>query len=98
MITNNQFRRIIFGSLAVLVISMGVFNININSQIKDKTTLLILANVEALANNENIPCAYPCYRNYTAGGLKFFRCCKTCSVQWFMSSGWDGDCWTCKLI
>lgn len=91
MITNNQFRRMIFGSLAVLVISIGVFKININSQTKDKTLLLLLANIEALANNEYTPGAYPCYRNYTSGGLMFFRCCKTCSVKWFMSGGWDSD-------
>jgi hypothetical protein len=55
-------KKYIFVGIAVLSIAtIAVFNVNLSIGKKNEMSLLVLANVEALANNETPPNVITCY-------------------------------------
>ncbi len=77
----------IFGGIAIVAIAIVVaLNVNITNKKSDKTSLLALANVEALADGENNGASgYTCISGATYGGLGIARLCSSCVWQFGLS-------------
>jgi hypothetical protein len=77
----------IFSSLAILTIAVIVaFNVNLSTKKSNMTSLLALANVEALADGENGASNYTCINNPVYGGLGMAKLCSSCTWGFFISS------------
>jgi hypothetical protein len=74
--------KILGGIVVLAIVAVGAWNVSINLQNNDLSSLS-LANVEALAQNENSTLTtYTCWKNIQ-GGLSPTRLCSGCSPVWF---------------
>lgn len=62
------------------------FNVNLGTKKSGNVSLLALANIEALAQNESGAGGYVCVYGVQYGGLGIARACESCTWQFFLST------------
>lgn len=79
-------KKIIFGMVVLVIAGIVALNVNLSAKKSDAFSLLALANIEALAQNEDGAGGYVCVYGVQYGGLGIARACESCTWQFFLST------------